>query len=54
MSDVLVEFLGWAGLLIGLLAVFLALELVLRKLTDNFAGRQERRLQAHLVGSKSG
>ncbi|HEX3152765.1 MAG TPA: hypothetical protein VHR66_32130 [Gemmataceae bacterium] len=46
MSDLFTEVLGWAGLAIGLLAVFLALELLLSKLTDAFAGRQERRVAA--------
>jgi hypothetical protein len=40
MSDTLVEFFGWTGVLVGLLLVFLGLEFILHRLTDTFASRQ--------------
>lgn len=50
MSDEIVRSLGWVGLAVGIVAVFMVLEVLLRTLTNRYGTPQDK--YPHRVGSE--
>ena len=50
MSDEVLRSLSWVGLAVGIVVVFMVLELVLRALTNRYATPQDR--YAHRTGTQ--